>query len=98
MRSRLTQLWTDNRGLATSLIEVSMVIAITAVLTSVAMEVSTTQVTSANTQTGNSEIKLIGVSVLSFIQDTGFVPAFKSGQSVGPNDGFVLVRESNESP
>jgi hypothetical protein len=74
--------------------EVSTVIAITAILASVAVVVSNQEISGANTQSGNSEVKLIGVSILSFIQDTGFAPAFLSGQSTGPNDGVVLVLQT----
>ena len=94
MRTRLMQLWTDSRGLATSLIEVSTVIAITAILAAVALDLTSSEVTGANVQSGNSEIKLIGTSILSFIQDTGYAPAFQSGLAVGPKDPVFMVLQT----
>src|SRR4051812_26634789 len=97
MRRRNQSFWKDNRGIATSLMEASLVIAIAAVLSTVAIITSADQVADADTTTSHSEVKLIGVSVLSFMQDTGYSPAYLAGTSNGPNDSIVEILESEGS-
>jgi len=84
----------DNRGIATSLMEATLVITIAAVLSTVAVITSGDQVTDADINSGKSEVKLIGISVLSFMQDTGYAPAFLLGNKIGPNDGITMILES----
>lgn len=88
---------TDDRGIATSLMEATLVITIAAVLSSVAVAISSDQVTDADIATGSSEVKLIGVSILAFMQDTGYAPAFRSGTAIGPSDPFTLILETEGS-
>jgi hypothetical protein len=94
MRKRSQGFWKDNRGLATSLMEATLVITIAAVLSTVAIITSSDQAADADTTTSHSEVKLIGVSVLSFMQDTGYAPAYLSGTSNGPNDAIAVILES----
>jgi hypothetical protein len=47
--------------------------------------------------TAQAEVKLIGISVLGFIQDTGVAPAFRSGLETGPNDLTYSVLETTGS-
>jgi type II secretory pathway pseudopilin PulG len=94
MRRRSQGLWTDNRGIATSLMEATLVITIAAVLSTVAIITSSDQVSDADSQTSNSEVKLIGVSILSFMQDTGYSPAFLAGNRIGPTDAITMILAS----
>src|SRR5437868_10814918 len=97
MRRRTQGIWKDNRGIATSLMEATLVIAIAAILSTVAIVTSSDQVSDADSSKSHSEVKLIGVSVLSFMQDTGYSPAYLAGTSNGPNDAIVEVLESEGS-
>lgn len=74
--------------------EATLVITIAAVLSSVAIITSSDQVADADAQTGRSEVKLIGVSVLSFMQDTGYAPAYLAGNRNGPTDTVAMILES----
>lgn len=74
--------------------EATLVITIAAVLSSVAVISSGDQVNNADLNNGKAETKLIGVSILSFMQDTGYAPAFLLGNKIGPNDGIAMILES----
>lgn len=97
MRRRTATTWGNNRGIATSLMEATLVITIAAVLSTVAIITSSDQVSDADTTTGNSEVKLIGVSILSFMQDTGYAPAYLAGNKNGPSDTIAMILESEGS-
>ena len=90
----LRQLWKDNRGLATSLMEVTLVLAISAVISGVAISLTNDQLDGANEQSCNGELKLLGVSLLAFMQDTGKTPAFRQGTATGPEAAYFSVLES----
>jgi type II secretory pathway pseudopilin PulG len=77
-----TQVWTDDRGIATSLIEATLVIIIAAILSGVALLTTGDQLSASNETQGIAEVKLIGLSVLSFMQDTGHAPAFLAGDQI----------------
>jgi type II secretory pathway pseudopilin PulG len=96
MRRLLGRL-TNDRGIATSLIEATLVITIAAVLSSVALTLVGDQTGDAQVNNGQAEVKLIGISILGFIQDTGFAPAFRSGLETGPNDLTYAVLETSGS-
>lgn len=87
----------DNRGIATSLIETVLVIAIVAVLSTVAMVASIDNIEQARLSRAIADTEQIGIAIHSFMQDTGFAPAFKSGDARGPNDAIFLVLESDGS-
>src|SRR5688572_23808448 len=89
----------NSRGIATSLIEATLVVTIAAVLSSVALTFVGDQTGDAQVNTGQSEVKLIGISILSFIQDTGFAPTYRSGLQTGPNDpGYAVLETSGSEP
>lgn len=77
--------------------EATLVITIAAVLSTVAVITSSDQIADADAQTGSSEVKLIGVSVLSFMQDTGYAPAYLAGNRSGPADTVAMILESEGS-
>jgi type II secretory pathway pseudopilin PulG len=94
---RLIRKLVDDRGLATSLIEATLVITIAAVLSSVALTFVEDHTADAQLNNAQAEVKLIGISVLGFIQDTGFAPLFRSGLQTGPNDPIYSVLETTGS-
>jgi len=75
--------------------EATLVITIAAILSTVALVTAGDQLTDADLRTGESEVKLIGVSTLTFIQDTGFAPAYLAGNKTGPNDTFAAILETS---
>ena len=97
MRNLIQRLWTDNRGIATSLMEATLVVTIAAVLSSVAVITTSDQVSEADTTSSTSEVKLIGVSILSFMQDTGYAPAYLNGDATGPNDTITMIIQTEGS-
>jgi type II secretory pathway pseudopilin PulG len=84
----------DNRGMATSLLEAVMVIAIVAVIAGVALVSAMEQIENAKLSRAVSDTKMIAVSIHSFMQDTGFAPAFKAGDARGPEDEIFSVLET----
>jgi type II secretory pathway pseudopilin PulG len=94
VRTRIQKLLRDDRGLATSLMEATLVITIAAVLSSVAVITSSDQINDADINNGKAEAKLIGVSILSFMQDVGYAPAYLIGNKIGPNDAIAMILES----
>ena len=97
MRRPIQRFMADNRGIATSLMEATLVITIAAVLSSVAVAISSDQVADADRANSSSEVKLIGVSILAFMQDTGHAPAFRSGDAIGASDPFTPILETEGS-
>ena len=93
----LSTILKDNRGMATSLIEVVLVIAIVAVLSTVAMVAAIDNIEQARLSRAIADTQQIGIAIHSFLQDTGFAPAFKSGDARGPNDPVFLVLETEGS-
>ena len=88
---------TDNRGVATSLIEAVLVISIVAVVTGMALTAAMDRIEDARLTRAMADAEMIGISIHSFIHDTGFAPAFKSGDALGPEDDIFLVLESGGS-
>jgi hypothetical protein len=88
----------DERGIATSLIEATTVVAIAAVLTGVALVAATERVDDANLANGQGEVKLIGVSILSFMQDNGFPPVFRSGAARSAENEIFMILDGGSEP
>jgi type II secretory pathway pseudopilin PulG len=88
------QILTCNRGVATSLIETVMVIAIAATLMSMAIMASMDKVEDARLTRAIADTETIGIAVHSFMHDTGFAPAFKKGSAHSPNDEIYQILES----
>src|SRR2546426_8496431 len=87
----------DNRGMATSLLEAVMVIAIVAVIAGVALVSAMEQIESAKLSRAVSDAETIGVSIHTFMHDTGFAPAFKAGNARRPEDEIFSVLETGRS-
>jgi type II secretory pathway pseudopilin PulG len=85
---------TDNRGVATSLIETVMVIAIAAIISSMAIVASMDKVEDARLSRAIADTEGIAVAIHSFMHDTGFAPAFKKGSAYSSNDPIFLILES----
>jgi len=79
----------DNRGIATSLLETALVIAIVAVISSIALVSAIAHIEDAKISRAMADAEIISVSIHSFMHDTGFAPAFKNGNAHGPEDGIL---------
>ena len=84
----------NNRGVATSLIEVVLVISVTAVLASVTMMPALGGMDDAKISKALSDTELIAMAVHNFAQDNGAPPAFQSGQATSPTDDIFFVLET----
>jgi type II secretory pathway pseudopilin PulG len=85
----------DARGVATSLLEAALVVAIAAVISSVALVSGMTNVDNARVSRAQGDTEIIGVAIQSFMTDTGFAPAFKAGNAHSPSDDIFLVLQSS---
>jgi type II secretory pathway pseudopilin PulG len=93
IRSRFS----DNRGVATSLIEAVLVIGIVTIIASVATGAALERIEDARFVQATSDTELIGMSVHSFMQDTGSSPAFKSGLATSPTDEIYRILHTDGS-
>ncbi len=84
----------DERGMATSLIEVVVVVAIVAVISSVALAAAMDKLEDAKISRAMADVQTIGISIHSFMHDTGLAPVFRSGDAHSPNDPMFLVLET----
>ncbi len=95
----LPKTFTNNRGMiATSLMEVVMVVTIVAVIASVAVGSGLDRIDDARMAQANRDTELIGMAVHSFMQDTGLPPAFKSGLATSPTADIFFVLETEGDP
>jgi type II secretory pathway pseudopilin PulG len=83
------------RGVATSLLEAAIVIAITAVIATVAVGGAMRYVDDARISRATADTQTIGITIQSFMHDTGWAPAFKSGIARGPQDDIFFVLQSD---
>ncbi|HLH31845.1 MAG TPA: type II secretion system protein [Terriglobia bacterium] len=90
----VTTIIKDERGIATSLLETTIVIAIAAVLSSAALVASITHLDDAKLQQAIADTQMIAVSIQSFMNDTGFAPAYRHGNARGPQDDVFLVLQT----
>jgi type II secretory pathway pseudopilin PulG len=81
-------------GMATSLLEAALVIAIIAVVSSIALVAAMQHIEDARLSRAMADTEMIGVSIHSFMDDTGWAPAFKNGNARGPQDDIFLVLQS----
>jgi type II secretory pathway pseudopilin PulG len=84
-------------GAATSLLEAVLVIAILAVLSTIALVAAMQHVEDARLTRAMADTQIIGIAIQSFMHDTGWPPVFKSGDARGPQDPIFLVLESGGS-
>ncbi|PYS28375.1 MAG: hypothetical protein DMG11_12810 [Acidobacteria bacterium] len=84
----------DDRGMATSLLEAVIMIAIVAVIAGMALVSAMDQLENAKLSRANGDVQMIGISIHSFMHDTGFAPAFKAGEARGPDDQIFFVLET----
>src|SRR5437868_1034649 len=83
--------------MATSLLEAVLVIAIIAIVSAVALTAAMNHIENARLARAVADTEAIGISIHSFMHDTGFAPAFKNGNARGPEDGIFLVLETDGS-
>jgi type II secretory pathway pseudopilin PulG len=87
----------DERGIATSLLEAVLVIAIVAIVSAIALTAAMNHIENARLARAASDTEAIAISIHSFMHDTGFAPAFKNGNARGPGDDIFLVLETGGS-
>ena len=87
----------DERGMATSLLEAVLVIAIIAIVSAIALTAAMNHIENAKLARAVADTEAIGISIHSFMHDTGFAPAFKNGNARGPEDAIFLVLETDGS-
>lgn len=84
----------SDRGIATSLLEVVLVMTIIAVISGVALSSAMDKIEDARFSRATADAEQIGIAIHGFMNDTGYAPAFKSGDARGPEDAVFLVLES----
>jgi type II secretory pathway pseudopilin PulG len=94
MPEAVIRLVSDDSGIATSLIEAVLVIAIAAILAGISISAAMTHIENARLSRATSDAEIIGISIHSFMHDTGWAPAFKSGDARTPDDDVFSVLES----
>ena len=94
---KAAQLVTGENGIATSLLEAALVIAIVAVLSSIALVAAIRHIEDARLSRAMADAQIVGISIHSFMHDTGFAPVFKNGNARGPEDQMFLVLQSDGS-
>ena len=88
--------WVNNdRGFG--LMEAVLVIAILAIVSTIALVATMHHIEDARLSRAMADTELIGISIHSFMQDTGWAPVFKSGTARGPEDDMFLVLQSDGS-
>jgi len=92
---KAAQLVTGENGIATSLLEAALVIAIVAVLSSIALVAAMRHIEDARLSRAMADAQMIGISIHSFMNDTGFAPVFKSGNARGLADDIFLVLQTD---
>ncbi len=83
----------DNRG--TGLVEIVVVISIIAILAGVGGSRLLLSIEDARVARAVSDTEQIAVAILNFAQDTGFAPAYKSGEETSGNDDVFYVLETD---
>ena len=84
----------DNRGMATSLVETVLVIAVVAIVVSATVVPALGTLDDAKVSRAVRDTQLIATAVLNFRQDTGVPPAFKSGLATRSTDEIFHVLET----
>ncbi len=84
----------NDRGVATSLIEAVVIIAVSAILTTITIVPAVGGLEDARIAKAFSDTESIGIAVHNFVQDTGAPPAFKSGQGTSATDAIFRVLET----
>ena len=92
---KATTLLKGENGLATSLLEAALVMAIIAVLSSIALVAAMRHVEDARLSRAMADAQMIGISIHSFMHDTGFAPVFKNGNARGPEDDMFLILQTD---
>src|SRR5437588_10987368 len=77
---------TNDKGVATSLVEATATIGVGAVLATVAIGAGVNAINDAKVQTAVEDVRQIGQGVFSFYKDNNFYPMFTDGSKTGPND------------
>jgi type II secretory pathway pseudopilin PulG len=75
-----------------------MVIAIVAVITGIALNAAIDRIEDSRLTRAQADTKMLAVAIHAFMQNTGFAPAFRSGEARGPEDEVfkVLTTEGDD--
>jgi type II secretory pathway pseudopilin PulG len=82
-------------GAATSLLEAALVIAIVAVVSTVALVGAIEHIDSARLSKAAADTEMIGIAIQRFMYDIGWAPVFKSGDAHGLQDPIFFALESS---
>src|SRR5437870_3766583 len=94
---KAARLGKGEEGLATSLLEAALVIAIVAVVSTIAFVAAMQHIEDARLSRAIADAEMIGIAIHSFMHDTGFAPVFKNGNARGAEDEIFLVLQSDGS-
>jgi type II secretory pathway pseudopilin PulG len=84
-------------GIATSLLEAALVIAILAIVSTMALMAAMRHLDDARLTRAMGDTETIGISIQRFMQDSGWPPVFKSGDARGPQDDIFYLLQSDGS-
>jgi type II secretory pathway pseudopilin PulG len=87
----------NESGVATSLLEAALVIAIVAIVSTMALVAAMRHLDEAKSGRAAGDTETIGISIQSFMHDTGWAPVFKSGDARGPQDDIFYLLQSDGS-
>lgn len=97
MKRQMTAMIKDERGIATSLLEATLVLIIGAIISTVALGAALNHMDDAKLARAQADTEMIGIAIHSFTNDTGFAPAYKRGNLRGPQDDVFFVLQSDGS-
>ncbi len=93
-RDTVERIFRSDRGVATSMIEAVVVLAISAILAYAALLSAMDNIEDARVSRAITDTQEIGIAIHSFMRDTGFAPAFTAGDARTPDDPVFLVLET----
>jgi len=85
----------DEAGAATSLLEATLVIAITVVVSTVALVAGIEHIENARLSKATADTEMIGIAIQRFMFDTGWAPVFKSGDAHSIQDPIFFALETS---
>src|SRR5437870_5329522 len=81
-----------------SLLEAVMAIAIIAVISGIAVTAAVQHLEDARLSRAAADTQMIGISIHSFMNDTGWPPVFKNGKARSPEDTFLVLETGGSDP
>jgi len=81
-----------------SLLEAVVAIAIIAVISGIAVTAAVQHLEDARLSRAAADTQMIGISIHSFMNDTGWPPVFKNGKARSPEDTFLVLETGGSDP